>query len=269
MAFELALVDLLVLLRLVPHVLGIERGAHARLQHHAQRHHDHEVLLVLALDLPHGGRHQHHARVAVEALVMRQADVEIFLLLLAVLVFCDGRRLFAQLDPGALRRPAGGVAAAAPLSRRPQPVPSARGRGRRRRLLCRRRRRRPLQAPAHGDARHPAPSKRRRSAHMAQCAVSARCKYAMCHHSLLTFPCEAGLCRLARPRQCSSSRLIARPGTNGSDYGNPVTATHRLAQHGLAGVHVARRPRSTPRARERLASVCETLLECRSHRARP
>src|SRR5215475_5547080 len=32
---QLRLIDLLVLLRLVPHVLGIERGAHAWLQHHA------------------------------------------------------------------------------------------------------------------------------------------------------------------------------------------------------------------------------------------
>ena len=71
---------------------------------HAERHHHHEVLLVLAVDLAHRRRHQHHARVAVETLVMRQADIELLLLLLAVLVLADGGRLLAQLHPGALGR---------------------------------------------------------------------------------------------------------------------------------------------------------------------
>ena len=47
-----------------------ERGAHAGLQHHLGRHHDHEKLLVLAFNLAHGGRHHGHARVAVQALMM-------------------------------------------------------------------------------------------------------------------------------------------------------------------------------------------------------
>ena len=57
------------------------------LQHHAERHHHHEMLLVLAFDLPQRRRYQHHAGVAVEPLMMRQADVELLLLLLAVLAF--------------------------------------------------------------------------------------------------------------------------------------------------------------------------------------
>ena len=58
--------------------------------------------LSLTFDLADRGRDEHHARVAVETLVMRKAELLLFLQLLAVLVLLDERRLLAKLHPGAL-----------------------------------------------------------------------------------------------------------------------------------------------------------------------
>ena len=96
------LVDLLVLGSLGPLLLGVDRGAQAGWQRHAERHHHHHALLVVAFDLADRGRHHDHARVAIEALMMREADVLLVLDLFAVLVLRVERRLLAELDPRAL-----------------------------------------------------------------------------------------------------------------------------------------------------------------------
>ena len=92
--------------------LGKNGDADAERQHHAQRHGDPEILLLLAvdLDLPQRGGDHHHAARAVDALWCVMQMLDVLLDLLAVLVLALDRCLLAQLHPGALRRLwAGGV----------------------------------------------------------------------------------------------------------------------------------------------------------------
>jgi len=101
-------IDLFVLLRGGPLLLGVDGGAHTRRQRHAERHHDHERLLILAFNLADGGRDDHHAGIAVETFMMREAKVLLFLHVLAVRALLDDRRLLAKLDPGRLGAGIGG-----------------------------------------------------------------------------------------------------------------------------------------------------------------
>src|SRR5581483_1780554 len=102
-ALELRLVDLLVLLRLLPQLLGVDRGAHAGRDQHSERHHQTEVLFGLAFHLPHRCRDEHLAGNAIEALMDDLADVDNFLLLLAVLAGDTLHRPFADFRPRGLR----------------------------------------------------------------------------------------------------------------------------------------------------------------------
>src|SRR5690606_9441518 len=94
----------LVLLDLVPLVRAIDRRAQARTNRHAEGHHNHQVLLVLTLDLPERRRHEHEPRIPIEALMMREADVALLARRLALFVAENDGRLLAQLDPGTLWR---------------------------------------------------------------------------------------------------------------------------------------------------------------------
>src|SRR5436190_1234298 len=99
---ELALVHLLVLLYLFPSLLGVKRDTHSGLKQRPKGHNHHKVLSVLALYLPHRCRDQQPARVPVEAFMLCQADVQLLLLLLAVLALGGTRQLLAMLDPRAV-----------------------------------------------------------------------------------------------------------------------------------------------------------------------
>src|SRR5262249_24497293 len=83
--------------------LGSERGAHARLEQHTERHHHHEVLLALALHLPDcRGRHGAPG-VAVDPLVLGETVGGVPRLLLTVVIHGAEGRLLAELYPGVLR----------------------------------------------------------------------------------------------------------------------------------------------------------------------
>ena len=141
-------VDLLVLGSLCPHFFGVDGGLQARRDRHAERYHDHELLLVGAVDLAQGRRDDHHAGVAIEAFVVGEADILLVLGFLAVLVLdlLDG--LFAQLDPSALGLGISGGGSAGRGSSRRRGSCSRRGSG-----SCRRLGRSGLLVLCHGRSR--------------------------------------------------------------------------------------------------------------------
>ena len=205
------------------------------LQQHAERHHHHEVLLVLALDLPHRRRHQHHAGVAVETLMMRQADVEILLLLLAVLVLADGRRLLAQLHPGALR---------ARRRARPSPPAHPSAPARRRRCLLGRRAPAAARRPRRSGRRRPAPTPSATAPHGRMRPAACELQCAMCHRAL-------DLSLRGRPCQPRAPKMIG-------------SAPHRACSALMAGM---RQSRDEPHAGNEEMSVLTDGARCRTRHA--
>ena len=103
-SLQLGVIYLFVLLGGIPHRLVVDLGPQARLDRHAERDHHHQMLLVLAFHLANGRRHEDHAGIAVEALMMRQADALVCALFLAILALHQDRSLLAELHPRALVR---------------------------------------------------------------------------------------------------------------------------------------------------------------------